>query len=526
MKAALALPAAACLLFILISPASAQDAQPPTQPTGVTASTTSEAVTLAWDESDDDSITGYQVLRRSRDGDSYGDDQGAPEFVVIADDTGSAETEYRDSSVTPGTRYVYRIKARNAEGLSTWSSYVDAEPKSDTGDSCPGTPPTLTAVPVDAVPIVVSSTTAEYFVLYVSHVIDADTTVEIPVAVTRGAAGTTTLSENVEALPKERYRVEKYLVSDPADVDGDCIDDITELGNPATMNPVNPAAAIAIEAGTVAVPSLEVFEAISRGTTKFPTKFIIFGLDTDRPGIYFQNTNNYVSHAEFLGAVGMEWDASTMNDGFLFYDPDLTAPDGSPGRFYANVRQIKPFNQMALYYTVLAASMGALNDNLAIHIPNHRLPYHQSDLPAYKESRVNLVFDSDVESMADFQALNKEEGFGLLRVMGPDDVPRPRDIAIFETLPNELPRVAGIVSTVQQTPLSHVNLRAVQDGVPNAFIRNALQANDIAALVGSHVHYTVADSGYTFRAATRAEVDDHYAASRPATAQTPRGTSP
>ena len=45
MKAALALPAAACLLFILMSPASAQEAQPPAQPTGVTASTTAEAVT-------------------------------------------------------------------------------------------------------------------------------------------------------------------------------------------------------------------------------------------------------------------------------------------------------------------------------------------------------------------------------------------------------------------------------------------------------------------------------------------------
>ena len=534
MWAVLALPAAACLLFILMSPASAQDAQPPARPTGVTASTTSEAVTLAWDEPDDDSITGYQVLRRARDAKSYGDDQGAPVFAVIADDTGSAEAEYRDSSVSPGTRYVYRVKARNARGLSPWSSYVNAEtltapaihakdavPKSDT-DACPdGTPPTPTAVPVDAVPIVVTSTTAEYFVLYVSHVVDSDTTVEIPVAVTRGAAGTTALTENVEALPKVRYRVEKYLVTDPADIDGDCIDDITELGNPATMNPVNPAAAIAIATGAVAVPSLAAFDTISRGETKFFGKFIIFGLDTDRPGIYFQNTNNYLGHERFLQAVDMEWDASTMIDGFLFYDPDLTAPDGSPGLYYAWVHQIKPFNHMALYYSVLAASMGALNDNLAIHLPNQRLPYHQSDLPAYKESRVNLLFDSDVESMADFQALNKAEGFGLLRVMGPDDVPRPRDIAIFETLPNELPRVAGIVSTVQQTPLSHVNLRAVQDGVPNAFIRNALETKDIAALVGSHVRYTVADSGYTFRAATRAEVDAHYAASRPATAQTP-----
>ena len=177
---------------------------------------------------------------------------------------------------------------------------------------------------------------------------------------------------------------------------------------------------------------------------------------------------------------------------------------------------------MALYYSVLAASMGALNDNLAIHLPNHRLPYHQSDLPAYKESRVNLVFDSDVESMADFQALNTEEGFGLLRVMDPDDVnPGPATLLSMRHCPMNLPRVAGIVTTVQQTPLSHVNLRAVQDGVPNAFIRNALQDNDIAALVSSYVHYTVTDSGYTFRAATRAEVDAHYAASRPATTQTP-----
>ena len=46
------------------------------------------------------------------------------------------------------------------------------------------------------------------------------TEVELPVSVTLGEAGTTTLAENVEALPKERYRVEKYQVADPADVDG------------------------------------------------------------------------------------------------------------------------------------------------------------------------------------------------------------------------------------------------------------------------------------------------------------------
>ena len=72
-----------------------------------------------------------------------------------------------------------------------------------------------------------------------------------------GEAGTTTLAENVAALPAERYRVEKHTWStDPADVDGDCIDDITELNDLGTMNPVNPAANIALTEGVVAIPDI------------------------------------------------------------------------------------------------------------------------------------------------------------------------------------------------------------------------------------------------------------------------------
>ena len=91
-----------------------------------------------------------------------------------------------------------------------------------------------------------------------------------------------------------------------------------------------------------------------------------------------------------------------------------------------------------------------------------------------------------------------------------------------EALPNELPRVGGIVTTVPQTPLSHVNLRAVQDKVPNAYIRGALDDEDVAALIGGWVHYSVTESGWSLSAATPAEVDAHYASSRPAQTQTPQ----
>ncbi len=128
-----------------------------------------------------------------------------------------------------------------------------------------------------AVPIVVESTAEEYFVLYVRHEPEADTTLWIPASVTPGEAGTTTLAENVEALPKERYRVEKYLIADPAD---DCIDDITELADLGRMNPVNPAAAIDISDGAVAVPDRETFETLSRAFSyrgRLQVKFVVLG---------------------------------------------------------------------------------------------------------------------------------------------------------------------------------------------------------------------------------------------------------
>ena len=393
-----------------------------------------------------------------------------------------------------------------------------------TEDLCPegSYDPEPVAVEVEAVPIVVESTTTDYFVLYVNHDVDG-TEVKIPVAVTVGEAGTTTLAENVEALPKERYWVEKYLIADPADVDGDCINDITELGDLGNMNPVNPAASIALSDGAVAVSDQDTFETLADDYHGRYVKFVLLDMDTARPRVYFMNTAKYDRHRSFLDAVDINWDEDKLIVGVMTYHPELVASDGSLGvyRFHLHMLHYS-FSLTARTYTLLAANMPLLEDNLALYLPNSFLLRMQSDLPLYRESRINLLFDEDILGETKFLELNPGEGYGLLRVMEPDDRPNPRDIVIYEALPNELPRVAGIISTVPQTPLSHVNLRAVQDGVPNSFIRDALDNTDIDDLIDSYVHYTVTKYEWTLRAATPAEVDAHYASSRPATEQTPQ----
>ncbi len=81
----------------------------------------------------------------------------------------------------------------------------------------------------------------------------AESVVEFPVSVTLGEAGTTTLAEHVTALPKERYRVEKYLVAD-----------ITFV------------------------------------------KFLLFDTDIDNPKAYFINTETHVVHYSFVNTVGLD----------------------------------------------------------------------------------------------------------------------------------------------------------------------------------------------------------------------------
>ena len=413
-----------------------------------------------------------------------------------------------------------KVKVRFDDDEGNEETLTSAETDAVAPVPCPGASynPTPTDVEVDSVPIVVTSTTDDYFVLYVRG-----TTVDLPVLVKRGEAGTTTLAENVKALTKERYRVEKYLIADPADVDGDCIDDITELDDLGTNNPVNAAGSLDLNDGAVGIPDPETFEVLARDGEHL--KFVVFGLHTKSPRMYFHNTSTHPNHMTFLEVLldeGLEQDRVNVARGYIDYHPSLEAADGSPGIYVTWDARLHRFRDVNILHTLIAANMLVIEQDLVYLFNHDQLLQIQHELPLYETSRIPLIFHYDLWPEANYVPLNEEVGFGLLRVLEPDERPSFRDVVIYETLPNNLPRVAGIISTVPQTPLSHVNLRAVQDGIPNAFIRGATDSSSIAGLIGSHVRYEVSENGYTIRAATRQEVDAHYESSRPATSQTPQ----
>ena len=97
-----------------------QEGSAPARPTGLTAEVSHDSVTLTWDDPGDDSITGYQVLRR----DKAIHEEGT--FETVESDTALVGTTYTDVTAEPEKQYVYRIKAINADGLSEISSWVRA----------------------------------------------------------------------------------------------------------------------------------------------------------------------------------------------------------------------------------------------------------------------------------------------------------------------------------------------------------------------------------------------------------------
>ena len=106
------------------SPTDKEDPQnPPPAPKNLTATANSDgSVTLSWEAPDDDSVTGYQVLRRRPR-------EGEKTLLVHVNDTGSTATKYTDrENVTPDVPHAYRVKAINPVGLSGRSNFDNVTP--------------------------------------------------------------------------------------------------------------------------------------------------------------------------------------------------------------------------------------------------------------------------------------------------------------------------------------------------------------------------------------------------------------
>jgi len=246
-------------------------------------------------------------------------------------------------------------------------------------------------------------------------------------------------------------------------------------------------------------------------------KFQIVDAKSSNPKLYFINTRKHSTHVEFMQAIGGGRSWADGMRGTLVFRPRLKAPGGKSGlyTFEFETEDTYSFEQVLMAWRLLQSRSELFRGKLAWHIWPRAVASYQQEKQRYDEVDMRVVQAKDMYADIGFLPLHVGESFGRLRVMAAGDQPGPRDIVICSTLPNEMPRVAGVLTTFRQTPLSHVNLRAVQDDIPNAFVHGASDDEAVRALVGSYVFYRVALEGFQLRAASSEEVHAHFADLRP-----------
>lgn len=248
-------------------------------------------------------------------------------------------------------------------------------------------------------------------------------------------------------------------------------------------------------------------------------KFIIDKADPNNHKVYFMNTQNHRAHPPYMRLVGIE----SRERGAITYMPRLTSPDGTPGLYIIDFQpnDSYSFEDIDRIIKILTLQMPLLKGKVAFHPLGGNMRRYEAEISKYKNGGVSVYLDSDIYKNISFLPLNIAEGFGKLRVYDNELRSSPRDILICPTLPNEMPRVAGVITEARQTPLSHVNLRAIQDKVPNAFIKDARRLEDISSLIGKDVFYEVTSQGYRIRSASPTEIEKHFAAMRPVSVRYP-----
>ena len=350
---------------------------------------------------------------------------------------------------------------------------------------------------------------------------------------TIGVDGTMIITEPAGAYPLENYSITEHDIVSPDDYDGDGIDDLTEFNNMPTDAPFNYAAPIDFIDGSVSIPDAETFMDLATvqnvGWAPFLddqlyVKFGILDRDTPEPKVYFINSNTYIIHASFWSGIG----ASVTGDdssGEIVFNPNDILPNGSIGSYSFNFSfgDAYDFEATQRTYELLVASMPFLQNNMNHFIgqssENNHLNNYAED---FEGSRIEVALESDVFAEVNYIPFHEAEGYGFFKHMQDlNETPGSRDIVLYDALPNSLPRVGGIITSVIQTPLSHVNLRAIQDNVPNAYIAEPLAIDSIANLLGNYIYYKVENEQFEIREATLNEVNNWYEDLRPTEPQIP-----
>ncbi len=268
-------------------------------------------------------------------------------------------------------------------------------------------------------------------------------------------------------------------------------------------------------------------------------KFIITGVDTKSPRIYYMDTKRFEHHYRYFKKISPFHISEQAFDKVTYYTnigrhnlagsivardnyKDEENPDGIYTIEYWPTDPVS-YNYIKLSWDLINKTFSFAKNQIYHYLGSQtQIDQHMKEKMHFEQDSSIRLIDSDTLFYnLDFIPLNTGDSLGVLRILDLTDLPEPEDIVIFKSLPNDLSHVRGIITDIAQTPLSHVNLKAKQNNIPNAYIKNASTNPTLIKLKDKPVHLKVEPEGYEINEVTYKDVSDNLRALSPQTASVP-----
>ncbi len=295
---------------------------------------------------------------------------------------------------------------------------------------------------------------------------------------------------------------------------------------------IESAAAFDQMAGRTDVPGVQAVREV---------KFIVIGIGREDAKIVFMHSGHHALHAyfardilqiplssiEFTRRSYFSADRDFLAGTIVFHESYDTAPMVERGLYALEFWPTDPVppDMIIRCFALAAQAMPFVGERLAYHPSGYAQEQaFVRDADRFAASGVPTVSTDELFEHIQYNPLNLGETVGRLTLFDPDRPAPPtiRDIIIYTRLPNDLPHVAGIISSEPQTPLSHVNLRARQNDTPNAYLFEAENDPALVPHLGNIIRMAVTPDKLEVVPATLAEQEAFLTSARPDQIQVPK----
>ena len=236
--------------------------------------------------------------------------------------------------------------------------------------------------------------------------------------------------------------------------------------------------------------------------------FVKVVVDREARAIHFINHAKYQFHADYIAerllgmtATAIDQNLDSLNKSFYF-DPAR--------RFFLGIialhkREEKSFFSLETVEVdvmdgdMIRAFFRTVREHVDQALPLYFKPAnHLQETTLERAADLPVIFSRELFASAQFIALNVGAAKGRLRVFATEEAYRAAratiewfDIIVMRRVPDDIPRVSGIINAEHTTPLSHTNVLASGWQVPNAIQLGIMEQIAASHLDSQFVEYRV-----------------------------------